>query len=330
MRRLTLFFGVVIALLSTTLAPSAQAITTTSICVAYDIGGPGDHSFNDAVAAGIITAKKRSAIVVDATVTIGSDADRELRIRSLVKKGCDLVIVVGSAYAPAVKIVATEYADHQFAIVNDASVDLLNVASLVFAEDQGGYLAGVAAALVSKKAKIGLIGNSSQSSDYESGFIAGARATKKKIAIVTKYGEDSWGALAETMIASGVDVIFLTTAGSGSEVFNVVVGANKNGKKVGLIGVEPDQYVTLAASARKYILASVVKRVDRAVVNVIGEAVAGRSLTDLLDPVLGICGHRYGITGGGIEFSLWSGTVAKFSKAINTAAQKAAKLSTLG
>lgn len=328
-RRLTLV-GLLITAMCATIAPVARAATILSVGVAYDTGGPGDHSFNDAVAAGITMAKKLSEINVTATVTIGTDADRELRIRSLVKKGCDLVIVVGSAYASSVKKVAIDYPTHQFVIVNDATVDLLNVASLVFNERQGGYLAGVAAALVSKKAKIGLIGNASQSSGYKSGFIAGARATKKKIVIQTKYGNDSWGALAEAMIGSGVDVIFLTTEGSDDEVLKAVVSANEARKSIGLIGVEPDQYVTLTANARKYILASVVKRVDRAVVNAIGEAVAGRSLTDVLDPAIGIYGHRYGITDGGIEISLWSPSAARFSKEINAFALKAARLSTVG
>ena len=128
------------------------------------------------------------------------------------------------------------------------------------------------------------------------------------------------------MIASGVDVIFLTTAGSDSDVFNTVISANRHGKTVGLIGLEPDQYLTLVASARKYILGSVVMRVDKAIVNAVSESVAGRSLLDVLDPVAGIYGRQYGISDGGIEISLWSPTIAKFNEAINAAARRAAKL----
>jgi basic membrane protein A len=320
------FVGILLTSMFLSLAPSADATRILSVGVAYDTGGPGDHSFNDAVAAGMVVAKKLYAINVTATVTVGSESDRELRIRSLVKKGCKLIIVVGSEYATSVKIVAKDYPARQFAIVNNATVKSVNVASLVFAEGQGGYLAGVAAALVSKTAKIGLIGNYGQSLDFRTGFIAGARSTKKKISIQTKYGKTSWGALAQAMIASGVDVIFLTTAGSDSEVFNAVINANTHGEKVGLIGVEPDQYLTLAASARKYILASVVKRADRAVVNVVAKAVAGRSLKDVLDSVAGIYGRRYGIAEGGIEISLWSPSIAKFNNEINNAAIMAGEL----
>lgn len=318
--------GILVLSMCATLTPAAQAAAPMSICVAYDTGGPGDHSFNDAVAAGMVVAKKLYAINVTATVTIGSETDRQLRIRSLVKKDCALVIAVGSGYATSLKAVAMDYPSRQFAIVNDAKVDALNVACLVFAEGQGGYLAGVAAALVSKTAKIGFIGNSGQAKDFRTGFISGARSVKKTIGIQAKYGSTSWGALAKVMIASGVDVIFLTTNGSDSEVFNAVISANTHGKNVGLIGLEPDQYLTLAASARKYVLAFVVKRVDKAVVNAVAEAVAHRSLTDVLDPVVGIYGRRYGISDGGIEISLWSPSIAKFNKVINAAAIRAGEL----
>ena len=318
--------GILVAGLCVTFTPGAQAARTLTVGVAYDTGGPGDHSYNDAVAAGIVVAKKLYAINVSATVTVGSESDRILRIRSLVKRGCKLVIVVGSEYAASLKIVAKDYPTRQFAIVNDATVNSLNVASLVFAEEQGGYLAGVAAALVSKTAKIGVIGNSGQSKDFRTGFVAGARSTKRGIRIQTRYGKQSWGAFATTMIAGGVDVIFLTTPGSDSEVFDAVVIANSQGKSVGLIGLEPDQYLTLAATAKKYVLASVVKRADRAVVNVIARSVAGRSLKDVLDSVLGTYGRRYGIADGGIEISLWSPAIAKYTKTINAAAIRAGEL----
>jgi basic membrane protein A len=320
------FIGILVAIMCATGIPAAQAARILSVGVAYDTGGPGDHSYNDAVAEGIVVSKKLYAITVTATVTVGSETDRVHRIRALVKKGCQLVIVVGSDYAQALRIVAKQYPARQFAIVNDATIKSLNVASLVFAEDQGGYLAGVAAALVSKTGKIGLIGYTGQSRDFRTGFIAGARSTRKKIFIQTKFGRQSWGVLASDMMTNGVDVIFLTTTGSDSEVFTAMIRANAQGKTVGLIGVEPDQYLTLAPSARKYILASVVKRADKMVINVIAKAVGGRTLKDVLDPVLGTYGRRYGIADGGIEISLWSVGIAQYSAAINAAAIKAGEL----
>lgn len=307
-----------------TFVPVGQAATNLSIGVAYDTGGPGDHSFNDAVAKGLATAKKRFQFHVTATVTIGTDADRELRLRSLVAKSCNPIIVVGNGYVDALKVVALNYPSTQFVLINDASIGMLNVTSLVFSENQGGYLAGVTAALATHSGKIGIVGTTK--SGFEGGFIAGAQDTKKGIKIVARYGLDSSAALTDGLITSGSDVVFLTTSGSDSEVLKRVVRANTGGVKVGLILLEPDQYVTLTAGAKKYILASVVKRVDTAIVDVISESVSGRTVIDILDPQLGIYGRRYGIENGGIKLSLWSPLVSKYRNVINQAALKASKL----
>ena len=318
----------VIALAATLspIAPAAHAAQQLNVGVAYDTGGPGDHSFDDAVAKGIATAKKRFTFQVTPTVTIGSESDRELRLRYLVAKACNPVIAVGSAYAPSVRKVALDFPSTQFVLVNDASVNMLNVTSLVFSENQGGYLAGVTAALASKSGKIGLIGDSSTDTAFETGFTAGARVVKKDITVDARYGNDSSVAMAKGLIASGSDVIFMTRSGAVSDVVSAVVSANKAGSRVGLILIEPNQYVTLSAGAKKFILASLVNRVDRAITNVISESVSGRTVIDVLDPSAGIYGRRYGIGNGGIELSLWSPLVAKYQKVINFAAIKASKL----
>lgn len=317
----------VLALSVTTLAATSQAAPSLRIGIAYDIGGPGDHAFNDAVADGITLAKKRFQIQVAATVTTGSESDRVLRLKNLISMGVGPIIAVGGGYAAAVREVAQLYPNHQFVMVNDATIALTNVASLIFAEAQGGYLAGVAAAYATKTGRIGLIGASAQSHRYKVGFLAGARATKKGLAIDTKYSKDSWGAATTAMVAGGADVIFLTTTGSDSEVLDAIVSANKNGANAGLIVVEPDQYVTLASGTKKYILASVMKRVDTAIVDFISESMDGRSVVDVLDPNLGIYGREYGIQNGGIEISLWSRGLVKYRKSIYRAALKAGKLS---
>jgi len=315
------------ALVSTlsVLVPSAHAATPIRVGIAYDTGGPGDHSFDDAVAKGIAMAKKSFQIQVTATVTVGSDADRELRLRSLVAKDSDPIIAVGGGYATAVRKVALDFPSTQFVVVNDASINMLNVTSLVFSENQGGYLAGITAALATQTGKIGLVGT--KSSRYAIGFAAGAHDVKKDITVDARYGADSTVTLTNELINTGSDVIFLTTLGSDSEVLNAVVNANKSGTKVGLILIEPDQYVTLSAGAKKYILASLVKRVDRAIVDVIAESSSGRTIIDVLDANVGIYGRRYGIQDGGLELSLWSPLVSKYRKVINQAAAKASKLS---
>lgn len=315
----------VLALSVTTLAATSQAAPSLRIGIAYDIGGPGDHAFNDAVAEGITLAKKRFQFQVVATVTTGSESDRVLRLKNLVAMGLEPIIAVGGGYATAVGDVAQLYPNHQFVMVNDASIALPNVASLIFAEEQGGFLAGVAAAYATKTGRIGLLGAPSESKGYEVGFLTGARTVKKGLIFDIKYSKDSGSETAAEMIANGTDIIFLTTTGSDSEVLDAVVRANKNGADTGLFVIEPDQYVTLTSGTKKYILASIMKRVDKAIVNFISESVAGRPRVDVIDPKLGIYGRQYGIQNGGIEISLWSPSLAKYRKSIYLTALKAGK-----
>ena len=71
---------------------------------------------------------------------------------------------------------AIEFPNTQFAILNDASIDALNVTSLIFADTQGAFLAGYSAALVSKTLKVAMIASPSQADIYQNGFVAGVLA----------------------------------------------------------------------------------------------------------------------------------------------------------
>ena len=134
-------------ILATALMPvSASAEPALTVGVAYDIGGRGDRSFNDASHAGLEKAQKQFDFELVPVVTDGSSADREKRIRSLIAKNCDPIIAIGSGYAPTLQALAVEYPSTHFAIINDASVAALNVTSVIFANTQGAYLAGFSAA----------------------------------------------------------------------------------------------------------------------------------------------------------------------------------------
>ncbi|MBC7463335.1 MAG: BMP family ABC transporter substrate-binding protein [Actinobacteria bacterium] len=312
------------------LAVPSKAAEPVKIGIAYDTGGLGDYSFNDAVAVGLNSAKKQYAFQVIPTVTIGSEADRELRLNSLIAKGAKYILAVGTAYATSLEKVAYAHPELQFGIVNNASIRLLNVASLVFNERQGGYLAGAAAALASNANKIAIIANTSQGKDYELGFASGARSIKKNITVISRYGVGKYGEITQELVSMGVDVIFISITGSAADVFAAVVDAKKRGNSVKLIGIEPDQYVSLTPAARKYIVASVVKRVDKAVVDFISSAQIDFPLTDILDATVGIYGRRFGIAEEGVEISLWSKALSKFSKEINAAILRAQTPSIIG
>ena len=308
-------------------APSARA-SSPVICLAYDTGGPGDSSFNDAAQAGLKVAAKKFQFTLETTVTSGDAKDRTDRLTALVKKECAIVIAVGTGYASTLKELSRQYPETQFAILNDATVDALNVTSIVFADVQGAYLAGYAAALASKSGKVAMVGYTSQKELFEKGFAPGAKSANKSIVATIKYISSSASSATTQLLRSGHDVIYLTTTGSATEVFGAIVSSNsasKNKSTAGIITVEPDQFLSVTASTKKFVLATVVKRIDLALIDLLTKTLDGSSLYDEIDPALGVYGHRYGISDKCIEITLrLPALVAKTAK-INSASIAASK-----
>lgn len=317
----------VFAMALTVITVPAQAASSFTVGVAYDIGGRGDKSFNDAAAAGLEKAQKQFDFTLDAVVTDGTSSDREKRIRSLITKNCNPIIAIGAGYAPTLQALAIEFPNTHFAIINDASVAALNVTSLIFANTQGAYLAGFSAAQISKSGKVAMIANPDQADIFKDGFSAGVFASKKKVIPIVKYVSGSYSVATNQVLDAGADIVFVATQGSDSEVFKAIVARNlKKKTNIGLINIEPDQYISVTNSTKKYLIASVVKRVDKAMFDVIALAQANKQYLDILDSDAGIYGRRYAITGGGIEFTIRSQTLLGFSEAINVAAATAEKI----
>lgn len=320
-----------IALSSIMIAPAATA-TSGTIGVAYDTGGRGDRSFNDAAAAGLTRAQKQISFSLAAVVTDGTAQDRELRLRSLIAKNCDLIIAIGAGYAPQIKSLSLEFPNSQFAIINDASVDALNVTSIIFAAKQGAFLAGYAAALTTKTGKVAMIAYPSDLDLYQSGFLAGVKASKKGVAASIRYAVSSYGPLTKALIDAGNDAIYVAISGSGAEILAAVVAANsakikrKSFSEVGIIITEPDQYLSVTPTSNKYVIASVVKRVDKAIYDLITQEMSNTRLLDVLDGKVGIYGYRYDVTDGGVELNARSKALLAQSVAIGAGISLAKKI----
>jgi len=328
MIRKALFLSV--AITASAIVPVAtNAAPVVNVCVAYDLGGPGDRSFNDAVLAGLVKAKKSLNFTYEGFITDGSAADREKRLRAMIAKGCSPILAIGSSYAKLLTNLSFEFPTKQFSILNDASIASLNITSLIFNDKQVGYLAGAAAARVSKTGKAALL-SSSTNSNLESGFTLGANAAKKKAKITFKSATTGFADVAKSLIAEGNDVIFVAVDGSVQEIFTAIVKHNetkkKNAPEVGLITIEPDQFLTLTPANQKYLLGAISKRVDNAILDLVTSAIKDQQISDVLDPVVGIYGRSYGITGGNIELTFWAPKLLAFKASLAAASRAAAKL----
>lgn len=308
-------------------SPSATAVT--NICIAYDTGGPGDRAYNDATLAGVKKAQNQYTFTFEGVVTDGTSADRAKRIRTLITKSCAIIIAVGSGYAKVIEPLAVEFPNTQFAIIGDASISALNVTSIIFAENEAAFLAGYSAALASKSGKVAMITSPSNAGVYEDGFVSGVEAAKKSVRTFVKFTTSDSSAAAKALMLLGIDVLYDATTGSADGLFDSVVKSNtskvrkKSAPEVNVIITEPDLYLSVSPTSAKYLIASVVKRVDIAVSAIIGKAVNNSQLSDVLDAKAGIYGHRYAIADKGIEIVIKSKLLASQTAAINSAASAA-------
>jgi basic membrane protein A and related proteins len=261
--------------------------------LAYDIGGRGDASFNDSAAAGLDRAKDELGVTQAKELTAApqeSEADKQTRLRQLASEGHNPVIGVGFAYTEATKKVAPEFPNIKFAVVDGSADDLPgNVTPLVFAEHEGSFLVGVAAALKSKSCKIGFVGgvNIPLIQKFEAGFTAGVKAVDPNATIEKTYlteAGDFTGfqdapkgqVAAKGLIDRGVDVVYHAAGASGKGVFAAAKDAN-----IFAIGVDADQFnQPTVAEYKDVIITSMLKRVDVAVFDYI-TAVAKDDLASL-------------------------------------------------
>jgi basic membrane protein A len=302
------------------------ASASTNICIAYDTGGLGDRSFNDATLAGVKKAQNQHTFTFEGVVTDGTAADRIKRLRTLTNKNCAAIIAVGAEYREAVEQLSTEFPKTHFSIIGDASIAALNVSSIVFADVQGAFLAGFSAALTTKTGRVAMITTPSTAENYQNGFLAGVIASKKKVRTFVNYTATNLDIAATALIRMGADVIYTATAGSADDAFSAIVKANtaknrkKNASDVFLILSEPDLYLTVTPATAKYLIASVVKRVDSAISDIIDAAIKDSQISDVLDAEAGFYGRRYTIADNGIEIVLRSKALGAQAASINAAA----------
>jgi basic membrane protein A len=159
--------------------------------MAYDVGGRGDQSFNDAAARGMDKAVAEFGMESQESESADGEPEsaREERLRTFADAGFDPIIAVGFAYSASVAKVAKEYPDVHFAIVDDEVAQGDNIANLTFAENEGSFLVGAAAALKSKTDHIGFIGGVEVPliKNFEVGYIAGAKKVNPDIKVDVTY-----------------------------------------------------------------------------------------------------------------------------------------------
>ena len=278
--------------------------------VVYDIGGRGDQSFNDSAAAGLEAAKKElgDKVQVKELEPNADGSNRKELMDSLADDGYGLIIGVGFLFSEDIAKSAKESPDTTFAVV-DGFDDLCtkpdsNLICLGFKEQEGSFLVGAAAALKTKSNTVGFVGG--QEVDLIKRFQAGYQAGVKYIAdqkgkpikVLVDYAGNTPEAfrnpakgkeLALKQIGQGADVIYHASGGTGAGVFAAAASKQKYA-----IGVDSDQSLTASPAERKWILTSMLKRVDNAVQATIKSYVDGTAKGGI---------QTFGLKEGGIDYA---------------------------
>lgn len=271
--------------------------TVTKVAIVFATGGLGDKSFNDTCYEGVKKAEKDFGIGFD-YVEPTAIAEYEGFLRQYAKSGdYALIISIGFDQADALTIVADEYPDQSFAIV-DMVVDKPNVASLVFNENEGSFLVGAAAGLKTQTDKIGFVGGMDIPliRRFLAGYKYGAEYVNSDADVDWKYVGD-WADPAkakELTLAEfddGADVVYAAAGRSG---LGAIQAANERGLLV--IGVDADQCETIEGVPVTTFLCSMLKRVDVAVYETISDVLDGTftggiKAFGVAQNGVGVCGH---------------------------------------
>ncbi len=256
-------------------APKVEA-PAQKVGLVFDIGGRGDKSFNDSAYAGLERAAQDFDIETFYLEPSSGGEDRDMLLRNLCENGYELIFAIGFAFADSVAAVSKDFPEVKFGNVDGFIPGLTessNVVCLGFAEHEGSFLVGAAAALKSQSHHVGFVGGMQMDliKKFEAGFRAGAAYVDPTIIIEVNYigatldafkdpvkGHD----LALAQIDKGADVIYHASGASGSGVVQACAE-----KSVWAIGVDSDQYLQFADAPeqQKWIYTSMLKRVDNGV-----------------------------------------------------------------
>jgi basic membrane protein A len=246
-----------------------------------DVGGLGDEGFNDSAYAGFKRAEKDFGIKGD-YLESQAPTDYADNLTQLADGGYDPIIAVGFALAPDVNEVAKQYPDTQFAIV-DGVGNQPNTLGLVFREQEGSYLAGVVAGLMTQEKTeytnpddkiVGFLGGQTGPviGRFQAGYEAGVESVCPDCKVIVTYAGSTVDAytdpakgkeIAFQQIDQGADIIYTAAGNTGTGAFSAA-----SQEKNFVIGVDLDQAKLFPKDP---ILTSVVKRVDNAVYQTIAD-----------------------------------------------------------
>ncbi len=257
---------------ATTANAGEEKKSEVTFALVTDTGGIDDRSFNQGTWEGIVRAGKDLGVET-VYAQSNSDADYIPNLSTFAEDEHDIIVAAGFLFEKAIAEVSANFPDRHFLIIDMVVGDRDNVVSAVFAENQGSFLAGVAAGQAAKEAgkkAVGFIGGGDFGliHRFEAGFEQGVKTIDPNMKVMVDYIGDFSDAgkgqsLASKMYDAGAYVIYHAAGGAGNGLIKEAKDRRKNGQDVWVIGVDRDQYDDgIYADGKSVMLTSMMKRVD--------------------------------------------------------------------
>jgi basic membrane protein A len=285
MRRIVLLPLIILLSISCTKYIEKDYLTTVRLVT--DISSIFDEGFNESAWLGILnfygedlTTKPGLGTAYD----VFSSADPESyvsNVMSISEQEPSLIIATGFAFDMAIQEAAKNYPYQKYLIVDiDYLEESPNLIQAVFAEHEGSYLVGVAAASKALEENInnpifGFIGGvaSPTITKFEVGYIQGVLSVIPDAKFVDYYVND-WESAdlakeqARDWYNSGVYAVYAAAGGAGIGMIEEAKEQRQRGRNVWAIGVDSDQYeLGKYSETDSAVLTSMIKRIDTAVIH---------------------------------------------------------------
>lgn len=267
-----------------------------------DAGIVDDKSFNQGTWEGLKQAGHDLQLKVKYLRPAGTTtADYEREIANLHDAGYGLIMAPGFKFENAIYSAQSKYPDVNFVIIdclprsaddNTKAGVTVNSVAIFFAEQEAGFLAGVAAALQVRSGQFGFIGGMEippvqkfnwgfqQGIQYaNSHFHTSILLKPENVVYQGTFSDVAAGQqLAAQMYDKGVSVIFAAAGTVGVGIINEAVSRAKAGKPVWVVGVDVDQYsqgIYDRAGTKSVILTSAMKYINQAAYDMVRRAADG-------------------------------------------------------
>lgn len=268
-----------------------------------DAGTIDDKSFNQGTWEGIKKAEAELKVESNYLKPAGTtEADYMKEIGNLYDTGYKFIVTPGFKFETAIFQSQEKYNDAKFVIIDGSpnngktGADRVekvgdNSVAVYFAEQEAGFLVGVAASVQLKEGDLGFIGGMEIPSvqKFNWGFQQGVKyanenlGTKMSIKeenVVYQGSFDNVAAgqqLAATMFDNGVKAIFTAAGGVGVGAINEAKTRATAGKEAWIVGVDVDQYADgIYKDDKSIILTSAMKKIDVATFDIIKDELDGK------------------------------------------------------